>query len=81
MDHTTTEQTRKLKARFLNSVTLARSALTLRRSLWLTAKPAVYPITAARRMKSATISTKRMPLSTRPDHAGALSAYCGYPEG
>lgn len=58
-----------------DSVALARSAWALCRFLWLTPKPALSPMTAAMRMRSAAIRAKHEPRLV-PDDAAAPDAGC-----
>lgn len=55
-------------------VALMRSASALRRFLWLTPSPALSPITAAMRMRSAAIRAKHE-LRFTPDDAGGADEY------
>lgn len=61
-----------------DSVALARSAWALCRFLWLTPKPALSPMTAAMRIRSAAIRAKHEPRFA-PDDAGAPD--CEYTAG
>lgn len=68
----------EIRGRTHDSVALARSAFAFRRFLWLTPRPALNPMTAAMRMRSAAIRAKHELRFTPPDDAGAPDVGCVY---
>lgn len=70
----------RMREKTHDSVALARSACALCRFRWLTPKPALSPITAAMRIRSAAIRAKHEPRFV-PDDAAAPDAGCEYTAG